>query len=128
MGIWNKTVNMRVMIIVCLLACLALQTIAEPEPQPFFGLAGRLLAAVARGEKEDKEKKNNGGDSVDDGYSAPSSGYGAPSCACRRTFNGDKKGDKDKKNNGGGNICDCYGAPSSSYGAPSPTYGAPSYG
>merc|ERR1739848_562533 len=66
--------NMRVTIILCLLACVAYQVSAEPQPQPFgLGLFGRLLSAVSRGEKEGKEGKGGG-----DG------GNSGSGCNCRR--------------------------------------------
>merc|ERR1711892_1410 len=114
MGNWNCTATMRVTILLCLFAAMTYMVIAEPQPKPIlgFGLLGRLLTAVASGDKEKKNEGNGGGDgggNQDDGYSAPSSGYGTPSSGY------------------GAPSCVCYSDPSSGYGAPSATYGAPSY-
>merc|ERR1711931_431983 len=137
MGNWSSAVAMRVTIILCLLACVAYEVTAEPQPQPFgLGLLGRLLTAVSSGDKKegkgggnegnqgsgcncrrkrsffdgDKKKGNDGNGGDDGSYSAPSGSYGAPSGSYSAP------------------SCDCYSAPSSGYGAPSETYGAPSYG
>merc|ERR1711892_962224 len=130
MGNWNCTATMRVTILLCLFAAMTYMVIAEPQPKPIlgFGLLGRLLTAVASGDKEKKNEGNGGGDSGNqDG------------CNCgrrkKRTIFGGEKEKKNEGGDGGGNqdggysapSSVCYSEPSSGYGAPSATYGAPSY-
>merc|ERR1712243_468870 len=59
-----------------------------------------IFGIFSTGGKKEKEKKPDdsyGAPCYDaPSYEAPSSGYGAPSCACRRTFGKDKDKDKDK--------------------------------
>merc|ERR1712106_923530 len=109
---------------------------ASADPEPIFGLAGRVFNAMFSGEhnKEPKDKEptdqygapSNSYGAPSDSYGAPVDSYGAPDCACRRTF-GNKDKDKDNKDKDK-EPCDCYGAPSYEYGAPSSGYGAPSSG
>merc|ERR1711892_758455 len=58
MGNWNCTATMRVTILLCLFAAMTYMVIAEPQPKPIlgFGLLGRLLTAVASGDKEKKDE------------------------------------------------------------------------
>merc|ERR1712088_433878 len=77
---------------------------ASADPEPIFGLAGRVFNAMFSGEhnKEPKDKEPT------DQYGAPSDSYGAPVDSY-------------------GAPVDSYGAPAVEYGAPIADYGAPSY-
>merc|ERR1712158_279491 len=72
---------------------------ASADPEPIFGLAGRVFNAMFSGdhnkEPKDKEPTDQYG-APSDSYGAPVDSYGAPACACRRTF-GNKDKDKDNK-------------------------------
>merc|ERR1719151_179506 len=99
---------------------------ASADPEPIFGLAGRVFNAMFSGEHnkepKDKEPTDQYG-APSDSYGAPVDSYGAPACACRRTF-GNKDKDKDNKDKDK-EPCDCYGAPVSDYAAPSYEYSEP---